>query len=169
MRATWHCIPSYLGESKSRSCFVGFHFLGQQHRLGTIPTTPINGGLLIRSSILDVVVSSAAEAELGGLFATMRDATTTLRNILADVGNLQSASTIQTDNKCAEGKAHGTVKSKRSKAFDMRYYWVRDWVHQGQLFSGVKVVIISRITSPKIILQLITRQCDLISSHPKQN
>ena len=117
-----HSDASYLGESKSRSCFVGFHFLGQQHRLSTIPTTLINGGLLIHSSILDSVVSSAAEAELGGLFATMRDATTTLRNILADVGNLQSASTIQTDNKCAEGIAHGTVKSKCSKAFAMRRY-----------------------------------------------
>ena len=126
-----HSDASYLGESKSRSRFAGFHFLGQQHRLGTIPTTPINGGLLIRSSILDVVVSSAAEAELGGLFENMRDATT-LRNILADVGYPQSASPIQTDNKCAEGIAHGTVKSKRSKAFDMRYHWVRDRVHQGQ-------------------------------------
>ena len=144
-------------------------FLEKKHRLGTIPTTPqINGGLLIRSSIL-VVSSATDEAErLGGLFEKMRDATT-LRNILADVGYPQSAPPIQTDNKCAEGKAHGTVKSKRSKAFDMRYYWVRDWVHQGQLFTGVKVVIISRITSPKIILQLITRQCDLTSSHPKQN
>ena len=126
-----HSDASYLGESKSRSRFAGFHFLGQQHRLGTIPTTPINGGLLICSSILDVVVSSAAEAELGGLFENMRDATT-LRNILADVGYPQFASPIQTDNKCAEGIAHGTVKSKRSKAFDMRYHWVRDRVHQGQ-------------------------------------
>jgi uracil-DNA glycosylase len=34
-----------------------------------------------------------------------------LRNILADVGYPQSASPIQTDNNCAEGIAHGTVKS----------------------------------------------------------
>ena len=50
-------------------------------RIGTISDTPINGGLLIRSSILDVVVSSAAEAELGSLFENMRDATI-LGNIL---------------------------------------------------------------------------------------
>ena len=93
------------------------HFLGQQHRSGTIPSTPINGGLLIRSSILDVVVSSAAEAELGDLFEYMRDSTS-LRNILADMGYPQPASPMQTDNKCAEGIAQNTVKSKRSKAFD---------------------------------------------------
>jgi hypothetical protein len=32
-----HSDASYLGESKSCSHFAGFHFLGQQHRLGTIP------------------------------------------------------------------------------------------------------------------------------------
>ena len=126
-----HSDASYLGETKGPSRYAGFHFLGKQHRIGTIPDTPINGGLLIRSSILDVVVSSAAQAELGGLFENMRDATI-LRNILADMGYPQPASPMQTDNKCAEGISHGTVKSKRSKAFDMRYHWVRDRVHQGQ-------------------------------------
>ena len=126
-----HSDASYLGETRGRSRIAGFHFLGQQHRPGTIPTTPINGGLLIRSSILDVVVSSAAEAELGGLFENMRDATS-LRNILTDMGYPQPASPMQTDNKCADGIAHDTVKSKRSKAFDMRYHWVRDRVRQGQ-------------------------------------
>ena len=175
MRATWHCIhipidASYLGKSKSRSHFAGFHFLGQQHRLGTIPTTPINGGLLIRSSILDdVVVFSAAEAELGGLFENMRDSIK-LRNILTDVGGYpQCASPIQTDNNCAEGIAHGTVKSKRSKAFDVRFIGYETGCTKGNsTFTGVKVVISSLITSPKIILQLITRQCNLTSSHPKQ-
>ena len=120
-----HSDASYLGETKDPSRYAGFHFLGKQHRIGTIPDTPINGGLLIRSSILDVVVSSAAQAELGGLFENMRD-DTILRNILADMGYPQPASPMQTDNKCAEGISHGTVKSKRSKAFDMRYHWVRD-------------------------------------------
>jgi len=126
-----HSDASYLGETHGRSRIAGFHFLGQQHRAGTIPSTPINGALFIRSSILDVVVSSAAEAELGGLFENMRDATT-LRNILADMGYPQAATPMQTDNKCADGIAHGTVKSKRSKAFDMRYHWVGDRVRQGQ-------------------------------------
>jgi hypothetical protein len=49
------------------------------------------------------------------------------------MGYPQPASQMQTDNKCADGIiAHDTVKSKRSKAFDMRYHWVRDRVRQGQ-------------------------------------
>ena len=64
-----HSDASYLGETRGRSRIAGFHFLGQQHRPGTIPTTPINGGLFIRSSILDVVVSSAAEADYSRICA----------------------------------------------------------------------------------------------------
>eukprot|EP01036_Dinobryon_divergens_P034161 gene34161-44133_t len=61
-----HSDASYLGESRGRSRNANFHFLGKQHQVGTIPTTPINGGLFVRSSILDVVVvTSAAKAELG--------------------------------------------------------------------------------------------------------
>ena len=60
----------------------------------------------------------------------MRDATP-LRNILTDMGYPQTASPMQTDNKFADDIAHDTVKSKRSKAFDIHYHWVRDRVRQG--------------------------------------
>ena len=56
----------------------------------------MEGEFLIRSSILDVVVSSAAEAELGGLFENMRDATILRNIILADMGYPQPASPMQT-------------------------------------------------------------------------
>ena len=42
------------------------------------------------------------------------------------------ATPIQTDNSCAEGIVNDTVKQRRSKAIDMRFYWVRDRVRQGQ-------------------------------------
>ena len=43
-----------------------------------------------------------------------------------------SPTPIQTDNSTAEGIANDTVKAKRSKAMDMRFYWIKDRVHQGQ-------------------------------------
>ena len=50
-----HSDASYIGETRGRSQIAGFHFLGQQHRVGTISSTPINGcGLYICSSILNV-------------------------------------------------------------------------------------------------------------------
>jgi hypothetical protein len=39
---------------------------------------------------------------------------------------------IATDNSTATGIANDTVKQKRSKAIDMRFYWIRDRVRQGQ-------------------------------------
>jgi hypothetical protein len=36
------------------------------------------------------------------------------------------------DNSTAAGIATDTVKQKRSKAIDMRFYWIRDRVRQGQ-------------------------------------
>lgn len=127
-----HSDASYLGETKARSRAGGIGFLGQsQTAPASVPTSPINGLLTARSSILDVVVSSAAEAELGALFENMRDGTT-IRAILSNFGYPQPSTPIQTDNACAHGIANDKVKLKRSKAFDMRYYWVRDRVKQDQ-------------------------------------
>ena len=39
---------------------------------------------------------------------------------------------VVTDNNTASGIATDAVKQKRSKAIDMRFYWIRDRVRQGQ-------------------------------------
>jgi hypothetical protein len=78
-----------------------------------------------------VVLSSAAEAEMGALFYNAKEAAW-LRTTLEDMGHPQPATPIQTDNACAAGIANGTVKQRRSKAIDMRFYWIRDRVAQGQ-------------------------------------
>jgi len=39
---------------------------------------------------------------------------------------------IQCDNTVATGIANDTVKAKRTKAMDMRFYWIKDRVRQGQ-------------------------------------
>jgi hypothetical protein len=57
-----------------------------------------------------------------------------IRNILEFLGHPQPATPIKVDNACAEGVINETVKAKRTKAMDMRYYWVRDPVKQGQFF-----------------------------------
>jgi hypothetical protein len=76
------------------------------------------------------VLSSATEAELGALFDNMKDGTP-LRVTLAELGHPQDATRVNTDNACASGIANDTVKQRRSKAIDMRFYWVRDRVRQG--------------------------------------
>jgi hypothetical protein len=40
---------------------------------------------------------------------------------------------METDNTTATGYSNGTIKQKRTKAMDMRFYWIKDRVKQGQL------------------------------------
>ena len=79
------------------------------------------------------VLSSAAEAELGALFHNGKEACP-LRIALEEMGHPQPATPMATDNDdTASGIAMDTVKQKRSKAMiDMRFYWIRDCVRQGQ-------------------------------------
>jgi hypothetical protein len=128
---------SYLSESKARSRYAGYHYLSSRP---TDPTTPpgpdepqpkLNGPISIPAKILREVVASAAEAELGGLFHNGKEAVPE-RITLDELGHPQPPTPLVTDNSTASGIANDSVKQRRSKAMDMRYYWIRDRVRQGQ-------------------------------------
>jgi hypothetical protein len=91
----------------------------------------INGAIHIHCSIISAVLSSATEAKLGALFDNCKDASP-FRITLDELGHPQSATRANTDNSCAAGIANDNVKQRRSKAIDMRFYWVKDRVRQGQ-------------------------------------
>ena len=76
-------------------------------------------------------MSSAAEAEIAGLFTNTKEGTI-LRTTLEEMGHKQPATPVQTDNSTACGIANDNIKQRRSRAIDMRFYWVRDRVKQGQ-------------------------------------
>jgi hypothetical protein len=77
------------------------------------------------------VMSSAAEAEFGTLFHNGK-AACPHQSCLKELGHPQPPTPIVTDNLTAAGIANDTVKQKRSKAIEMWFYWIQDWVHQGQ-------------------------------------
>jgi hypothetical protein len=77
------------------------------------------------------VLSSATEAETGVLFHNAKDAAP-FRITLLELGHPQGPTPIQTDNACASGIINDTVKQRRSKAMDMRFYWIKDRVAQDQ-------------------------------------
>ena len=83
------------------------------------------------TGVIKVVVSSAAEAETAGLFSNMKEATA-LRTALEEMGHPQPPTPVQVDNSTACGIANNTIKQRRSKAIDMRFYWVQDRVDQNQ-------------------------------------
>ena len=69
-------------------------------------------------------MSSAAEAEIAALFMNAKLAVP-LRQALVEMGHLQPATKIKTDNSTANGIINGTITQNRSKAIDMRFYWLK--------------------------------------------
>jgi hypothetical protein len=128
---------SYLSESKGRSRAAGLHYLSCRSHTplvaptATDPSPPSNGAIFVHCQILKEVLSSAAEAELAALFHNGKEAYA-IRIILQELGHPQPPTPIVTDNSTASGIANDSVKQRRSKAMDMRFYWVRDRVRQGQ-------------------------------------
>jgi hypothetical protein len=102
---------------------------------------PINGeqkhneSILTSSTILRMVVASAAEEEIGALFLNAKEGVN-IRNILKEMGHSQLATPIQTYNTTVYGILRGTCKQQRSNAIDMRFYLVRDRAQQGQFDIG---------------------------------
>ena len=90
-----------------------------------MPYPPNNGAIENIAKVIDSVVSSAAEAELGALFINAREAVH-LRQILVEMGHPQPKTPVQTDNSTAEGFINSKIQPKRTKSMDMRFEWLKD-------------------------------------------
>jgi hypothetical protein len=79
------------------------------------------------------VVSSASEAETGGIYQGGRHACPILA-MLEELSHKQPAtgSPLKTDNRTAHGILNSKMRQKLSKSFDMRHWWMKDCIHQGQ-------------------------------------
>ncbi len=123
-----HSDASYLSVPKGRSRAGGHIYLGS----ASTSAKPMlnNGAVLTISGILKHVMSSAAEAEVAGLFVNAKEGEI-LRTTLNEMGYPQEPTPIQTDNSTASGIANDTINQQRSRSIDMRFYWVRDRVKQG--------------------------------------
>jgi hypothetical protein len=75
-------------------------------------------------TILKAVMSSAAEAELGALYINAREAIP-ICQLLEKMGHKQPPTPIQTDNSTALGVVNKNIQSRRTKAMDMRFHWLR--------------------------------------------
>ncbi len=126
-----HSDASYLNEPHGRSRVAGFYFLGS----ASVPNQPIhlNGAIHVACSVIKFTVASAAEAELGALFLNCREGKI-IRLILEELGHPQPATPVHCDNATAAGIANDTIKKQRSRAMEMRFFWVTDQV-QRNLFD----------------------------------
>jgi hypothetical protein len=115
-----HSDASYLSEPKARSRAGGHFFMSEN-----VPDPNDNGAVHTVAKIIKAVMSSAAEAELGGLFINAKTAVP-IRTTLEELGHKQPPTPIQTDNSTACGVANNEIQPKATKAMDMRFYWLKD-------------------------------------------
>jgi hypothetical protein len=84
-----------------------------------------NGAILIISKVLKHVMSSESEAEIGAVFINAKEGAV-LITTLEELGHTQPPTPMETDNTTATGYSNGIIKQKRTKAIDMRFYWIKD-------------------------------------------
>ena len=116
-----HSDASYLTAPKARSRAGGHFFLGSIPKDGC--PIRLNGAILTQCSILKCVAASAAEAELGALFLNAMEAKI-IRLTLEEMGHPQPPTPIHVDNTTAVGIVNNTIKRQRSRAMNMRYFWL---------------------------------------------
>jgi hypothetical protein len=122
---------SYLTETNARSRSGGHFYMGNK---ADKPEVRNNGAILNQTGIMRNVMSSAAEAEICAQFSNEKEGTI-LRTTLIEMGHPQPATPVKLDNTTAHGLATHTITQKRSRAIDMRFYWIQDREAQGQFAS----------------------------------
>ena len=101
--------------------------------MATPPTTcpRLNRPIHSISQIMSNVMGSAAEANIRAAYINGQESVPILA-LLLELGHPQPAAPIQVNNSTAKGFANNTIKQKRSKAIDMRFYSIRDCTSQGR-------------------------------------
>ena len=116
-----HSDASYLTAPRARSRAGGHFFLGSLPKDGC--PIKLNGAVLTLCTILKCVAASAAEAELDALFLNALEAKVMCLT-LEELGHPQPPTPIHCDNTTAVGVVNSSIKRQRSRAMNMRYFWL---------------------------------------------
>ena len=85
----------------------------------------LNGNIAVTCTILKLVASSAAEAELVALLLNKKEARI-VRLTIAELGHPQPQTPIHIDNTTSVGIVNNNIKRQQSRAMEMRYFWLLD-------------------------------------------
>ena len=117
---------AYLVAPKARSRIAGYFSLGPHFH-----KPKPHGPILVECRTLRHVVASSAEAEIAGIFHNAQVAIP-IRRMLKALGHPQDKTVINTDNTTAASFIKNNITQKKSKSWDMRYYWLRDKIAQAK-------------------------------------
>ena len=83
------------------------------------------------AKILKMITSFDIETEVAATFYYAKEALP-FRVTLSEMGHPQPPTPMEVENETAIGFLEITMKQKRIKAIDIRFYWVKDRVNQNQ-------------------------------------
>jgi hypothetical protein len=111
---------------------AGLFFLSD-HSTAAPPQTATNGAVHVLCKTVCGVPASAAKAKTIGLFVNAQEAIP-MMTALEEMGHKQplTGDPLETDNSTADGVLKAQARMKRSKAFDMRYHWLKDRIARKQ-------------------------------------
>ena len=112
---------AYLVAPGAKSRVAGYFQLNSKMR----SNPKVNAAILVECKTLRHVVTSSAEAEIAGVFHNAQRAIP-IRYMLNQLGHPQPPTPIKIDNETATNFIHNNITQKRSKSWDMRFYWLRD-------------------------------------------
>jgi hypothetical protein len=129
------CIVSdaaYLVLPDARSRCTGLFFLSD-HSTTTPPQTATNGAVHVLCKTIRGVPAPAAEAETIGLFMNAQEDIPMI-TALEEMVHKQplNGTPLETNNSTANCILKAQVRMKLSKAFDMRYHWLKDRIARKQ-------------------------------------
>ena len=95
------------------------------------PISSNNRAILNIAQLVKPVMTSAAAAKIGALYINAREAILR-RHTLIEMGHPQPCTPRQTDPTTALGVVNSNIQPPRTKAMDMRFYWLRCRDSQGK-------------------------------------
>lgn len=125
-----HSDASYMNEPGAKSTAAGYWWLKNKHDKDT--NMKINRAINVLCKIIRLVCSSTAEAELAALFLNAKE-TIPIRQTLIDLDHPQPPADMVTDNAIASGIVNETMRQNKTRAMDMRYFWLIDQKKEGKI------------------------------------
>ena len=122
-----HSDPAYLNFRKAR-IRAGAHIMLSEH----VPVPRYNGPVIASDQIIKCVMSSAAEADLDGLYICPKEMVP-LRQTLVKMGWPQPQSHIQYDNSTDIGLANETITPARKNQCTYNYTGCNSGMHRASL------------------------------------
>ena len=128
MQLAIHYNTSYISVAQARSRSSGVHFISKvppdpDNLEDFVPAT--NFILIVVGKIMRNIMASAAEAKYGTIYVNVQSAVL-IWTTLYEMGWKQGPTAIQVENSTAVGIATKEFCQKKSKAMDMRFYWIND-------------------------------------------